>query len=92
MNPAADDDEQHVPPRSWRTGGGFTSRTAQGSAQEKRPGFVPAAAPLAPSVQGSWRGVGLDTASRMRAWWLLARRIGFTVGAIVLTFMLIHLS
>jgi hypothetical protein len=90
MNPAADDDEQHVPPRSWRTGGVFTRRTDQRAAQEKRPGFVPAAAPLAPSVQGSWRGVGLDTASRMRAWWLVARRIGFTVGAIVLTIMLIR--
>ena len=90
MNPAADDNEQQVPPRSWRTGGGFTRRTVQGGAQEQRPGFVPAAAPQAPSAQGSWRGMGLDTASRVRAWWLLARRIGFTVGAIVLTFILIR--
>ncbi|MEI8227211.1 MAG: hypothetical protein WCH77_02950, partial [Planctomycetota bacterium] len=90
MNPAADDNEQQVPPRSWRTGGGFTRRTVQGGAQEQRPGFVPVAAPQAPSAQGSWRGIGLDTASRVRAWWLLARRIGFTVGAIVLTFILIR--
>lgn len=91
MNSPADDGEQRVPPRSWRSGGGFSRRPVRGDVGAEPAGVIQAAAPQAPSVRGSWRGTGLDPASRARALWLMARRVGFSVAAVVLAVVLIRM-